>query len=373
MNESGVMIWIKNSGRAMLAACGLLVVCGGMAVAEEEPPGDWYPRSDFAGQFDWVQMRTGEWVKGRIIAMYEGDLEFDSREFKRVTLGWHKITQIRTSQVVSVRLLRDRTAAGKLVLLGDEVTLYGQEVQVFDKSDVLTITAGAPREINFWDAKVFAGVTILSGNSDVREGTVLADLNRRTIHNRILLDFAGTRNVTDDVDVADNQRAGVKWDKFINNRLFVSPVHGEFYRDPFQNIRRRYTIGVGLGYQLIDSRKIDWAVSGGPGYQETRFESVIDGQDTRENTAALTLGTRAEWKILSWLEFDGNYRAQIVDEASGTYNHHMVVSFEFSITKLLDFDVSWIWDRIENPRSGADGITPKSDDFRAAVGLSFEF
>jgi len=357
----------------LVALCGLLAAGATAAAANEEPPEDWAPRSEFAGQFDWVQIRAGEWVKGRIIAMYDGDLEFDSDEFKKIILGWHKITEIRTSQVVSVRLLGDRTAVGKLVLLGNEVAVYGQEVQRFEKSDVLTITAGAPREANFWDVKVFAGVSVLSGNSDVREATVLADLKRRTIHNRILLDIAGSKNVTDDVSVSDNQRIGVKWDKFINDRLFVSPVYGEYFRDPFQNIRGRYTVGVGLGYQLIDSSKLDWTISGGPGYQETRFESVTADQRSTEDTAALTLGTRAEWKILSWLEFDGNFRAQFVDESSGTYNHHMVVSFEFSITRLLDFDVSWIWDRIQNPRSGSDGITPKPDDFRTALGLTLNF
>ena len=36
-------------------------------------------------------------------------------------------------------------------------------------------------------------------------------------------------------------------------------------------------------------------------------------------------------------------------------------------------ELSWIWDRIEDPRPDAGGITPKSDDFRTAIGLSFNF
>jgi hypothetical protein len=70
-----------------------------------------------------------------------------------------------------------------LVLVGDEVTVYGQQVEQFDKRDVLTLTAGAPKEINFWDMDVFVGMSILSGNSDVREATLLADFKRRTILN----------------------------------------------------------------------------------------------------------------------------------------------------------------------------------------------
>ena len=87
----------------------------------------------------------------------------------------------------------------------------------------------------------------------------------------------------------------------------------------------------------------------------------------------MVVGTTAEWDITKWLEFDGNYRFQVVNEASGTYNHHLVASFETDITKLIDFDVSWIWDRIEDPRPAADGTVPEQDDFRTTVGLTFEF
>lgn len=92
-----------------------------------------------------------------------------------------------------------------------------------------------------------------------------------------------------------------------------------------------------------------------------------------ENTPAMVLATAASWDITKWLEFDGQYRAQFVNEESGTYNHHLVVSLESDITKLIDFDVSWIWDRIQDPRPNADGTVPEQDDFRTTVGLTFDF
>ena len=85
------------------------------------------------------------------------------------------------------------------------------------------------------------------------------------------------------------------------------------------------------------------------------------------------MSTSADWDITKWLELDGTYRIQVVNETSGTYNHHMVVSFETTITKLIDFHISWIWDRIQNPRADASGMTPEQDDFRTTVGLSFDF
>jgi hypothetical protein len=358
--------------RAVLALCSLLTASAGTATAEESSA-EWRPRSEFAGKFDWIQMKSGEWVKGKIIVMYDGDLEFDSDEFDTLILDWNKIKQIRTSQVVNVGLLRRRSVVGKLVLVEDKVVVYGDQVEEFETREVLTITAGAPKEINFWAMKVFAGVIVRTGNTDVGEFNVQADFKRRTTRNRIILDFILNENTTDGVEVSSNQRVSTKWDTFLNDRLFVTPIYAEYFRDPFQNIGARYSVGLGVGYQLMDSPKVDWAISGGPAYQETRFDSVSAGQDDTESSPALGFGTSADWDITKWLELDGSYRIQVVNEASGTYNHHLVVSFEMEITKLIDFDVSWIWDRIQDPRQDVNGITPEQDDFRTTVGLAFEF
>jgi putative salt-induced outer membrane protein YdiY len=347
----------------------------GSARAEEPPGSDWSPTSEYQGKFDWVQMNSGEWVKGEIIVMYDDDLEFDSDEFDDLVLGWDDIRQIHSSQVMNVGLLGQRSAVGFLIVDGDRVQVVGEDgtVREFTKREVLTLTAGAPKEINFWAMKVFFGIIVRTGNSDVRETNVQASFKRRTIENRIVLDFVGNQNTTDGLRVSDNTRANIAWDKFVSDRFFVKPIFGEYYRDPFQNIKRRITAGVGVGYQLMDGAKVDWQVSGGPAYQDTRFESVSAGQDSQVDTPAFTLGTTADWKITSWLEFDGQYRAQFVNEASGTYNHHLVASFETDITKLIDFDVSWIWDRIQDPQPDQNEITPEQDDFRTTVGLTFEF
>jgi putative salt-induced outer membrane protein YdiY len=338
------------------------------------PDQDWHPQSEYKGKFDWVQMTSGEWLKGEIIAMYDESLEFDSDEFDDQTLDWGDIKQIRSSQVMNVGFLNDVTAVGLLIVEGDRVTVVGEEeTQEFRRADVLTITAGPPKEINFWSMKLFFGLVLRSGNSDIREVNTQANIKRRTVKNRVTIDLIGNENTTEGVQTSDNQRASASWDKFISKRFFLKPVWGEYFRDPFQNIGSRVTLGVGAGYQLFDKPKVEWDVSGGPAYQETRFDSVEPDSPTAESTPAFAVGTVASWDITKWLEFDGNYSFQVINEKSGTYTHHLVASFESDITKWIDFDVSWIWDRIQNPTPAADGTVPEQDDYRTAVGLTFEF
>ncbi len=82
--------------RASICFLAVLAVCWPFAVSAgtktvKDPPAEWHPQSEFAGKFDWIQMTSGEWVKGKIIVMYDGDLEFDSDEFDTLILDWNKI------------------------------------------------------------------------------------------------------------------------------------------------------------------------------------------------------------------------------------------------------------------------------------------
>jgi putative salt-induced outer membrane protein YdiY len=359
--------------RARTIVLGLLVALACGAAAAQAPDDDWNPQSTFEGKFDWIQMTSGEWVKGEIIVMYDDDLEFDSDEFDDLVLGWDDIRQIHSAQMMTVGFVDHTSAVGILVVDGDDVTVIGDEITRATRAEVLSLTAGAPKEINFWSMKLFFGLIVRSGNSDVRDLSIQGNFKRRTIENRVVVDIIVNQNTTDGEEIANNQRASASWDRFITRRFFVNPVFGEYLHDPFQNIDARYTIGVGAGYQLLDSPKVDWDVSGGPAYQETRFDDVLPEDSVTESTPALVVSTTTDWDITKWLEFDGQYRFQIVNEESGSYNHHLLASFETEITKRIDFDVSWIWDRIKKPRQNSNGSFPEQNDIRTTVGLTFEF
>ena len=36
-------------------------------------------------------------------------------------------------------------------------------------------------------------------------------------------------------------------------------------------------------------------------------------------------------------------------------------------------DVSWIWDRVQNPQENEGGTTPKKDDVKLTVGIGLDF
>jgi hypothetical protein len=331
--------------RALALAAVMIAAAGAVSAADDQ---DWQPESPappMPEKYDWIQLTSDEWLKGEFIVMYDDELEFDSDEMNLQKFDLEDVREVRTAQTMQVGLVSGEVLIGRLFIDGEVVRVLGEQDRRIGRTEILSITAGEPKEINFWSGKVTLGLNVRRGNSDIVEANGSAKFRRRTVRDRVVIDYLGNYNLTEDVESANNHRASVLWDRFLNRRLFIKPVFFEWFKDPFQNISHRETIGVGAGYELVDTSKTDWTISGGPAYQQTKFVSVEAGTpDT-----------------------------QIVNEISGKYTHHFVMGFETEVTRLLDFDIKMIWDRIQNPRQAEDGTVPNQDDYRLVVGLVFDW
>lgn len=359
----------------------------GLARAE-----DWAPPEPMPDEFDWIQMSSGEWLKGEIKVLYKESMEFDSDELGLLTLDIGDIKVIRSAQTLSVRSTDNRTATGQLLLEGETAQVIGETTETFDRGEVIAITAGVPKERNFWAGKVSLGANLRSGNTDQTEFSGNAKFQRRTVKNRIIFNYLGSFSETkvpnattgkkENVQTANNHRLTGVWDYFLSERWFLRPLSGEYYRDPFQNIAHRWTIGTGIGYQIIDTSKIDWQVFAGPSYVWTKYEDVEEGASDTDDSVTLSAGTIYNHELTDWIDFVYDYRFQFGNEDIGRYTHHMLAGFSFELIGDLDFDFSLIWDRVEEPRPYPDPsdpndppslITPEKDDYRLVFGLGYSF
>jgi putative salt-induced outer membrane protein YdiY len=274
---------------------------------------------------------------------------------------------------MQVGLLDGGVAVGQLFVDGDAVRVVGDQEQKMERSQVLSITSGTPREKNYWSGKISAGANLRQGNTDQVETNGRMHFMRRTVTNRMSLEYLANFNRSVDTTIADNQRVTVSWDRFVSDRFYLSPVLGEYFRDPFQNISHKWTLGAGAGYQIIDTAKIDWETTVGFAYQGTRFDDVLEGDPTSASTPVFLAGTVYDHELSGSIDFNLAYRFFVVNEESGQYTHHFVTGFQFDLIGSLDFDVTFVWDRIEKPRQSADGTFPKKDDFRVNFALGFDF
>lgn len=340
------------------------------ASAAEE---SWSPPPPMPDDYDWVQLPSGEWLKGEINVMYQDSLEFDSDELDLLDLDWPDLLEIRSAQILQVRARGNRIAVGQLLLKDGQVTVMGTAPGQFGQNEIISITAGVPKEINFWKVKVSFGATAREGNTKQVEANSRVDLRRRTVKNRMRLEYVGNYTSTEGVETANNHLASVQWDRFVTDRFFWRPLFTEYFSDRFRNIDARWTFGAGVGYQIIDTSRTEWSVSVGPAYQTTRFSEVGEGESGSKSSPAITLQTLFERELTDWIDFTWDYGLQVARQSAGGYSHNMTLRLEIELTDRLDIDLATVWDRTSSPEPDADGVVPEEDDWRYTIGLGWEF
>ena len=87
----------------------------------------------------------------------------------------------------------------------------------------------------------------------------------------------------------------------------------------------------------------------------------------------LQFGTDYDYDITDDLNFHFKYSGQRVNTSSGQYNHHLETGLEIDLLSDIDFEVTFIWDRISKPTKDSNGITPDKDDTRLVFGLGYSF
>ena len=110
----------------------------------------------------------------------------------------------------------------------------------------------------------------------------------------------------------------------------------------------------------------------GAAYQNTGYDEVIPGTSSPESDVALVFNTLIELELPRGIDWDNSYSIQVVATDIGKTSHHLESKFSLDIWGPLDLDVSFYFDRVEDPVPRSDTDVPKSNDYRATIGLGFD-
>ena len=306
------------------------------------------------------------------LSEYEG--KFYSDELKKLTIKWRNVKYIKTYAPYRLRFEDQTMAIGAIEITPEEVHVTTDyDDQTFDRSKLLTIASGKETELSLWTYNITISFNLRRGNTDQTDFNSKIQTKRQTAFSRVTVDYLGNFTEVRETETINNHRLNVAYNRFFGRHLFLSPVVGEIYKDPFQNIDRRIYVGTGVGYWLIKNIYTEWDIGGGPAYQSTRFESVQPGQSAEDSTITLVLTTRFNSKVNSKVDVEGSYIATLGDEATGNYSHHSMFTVKTELIDEFYLDVSFAWDRTRRPVENADGLIPEQDDFKLLVGLRYDY
>jgi putative salt-induced outer membrane protein YdiY len=333
----------------------------------------WRPPGAGKDGFDWLQLKSDEWLKGYLHYVQDKKVSFESDKLEDLSLKLKDIRQIYSGKPMFAKFGGRDQVYGTIVLSNDLVDIFGPEQVELPRSELTGITPGGSREIEFWSGKLNVGVNLQEGNTKEATFNTTAELARRTPATQFLLDYIGNFSEINSEQNANNHRVNLSYDVRLNKDWFLRPVQLEYYRDQLANIAQRVTAGVGVGYYFFDTDDLEWIVAAGPGYQYTRFETVAAGEADSASTPAAIFQTRFKADVTSRLTLIQSFSGTLASENAGLYSHHAVSTLEFEIKRYLDLDLSFVWDYLQNPQQEANGKVPQKSDLRLMLSIGAKF
>lgn len=344
------------------------------ALAENLPLPPFEPDAERQLAFDWLQLSSGEWLKGEIEQMISDELHFDSDEFDSVKFDWEDIRTLVSKDVISLRLVSQEVVIGRIELRAGVARIHTNAgVREFSPDDILQIISGPLTERNYWSGGASVSLSARSGNTEQIDLTLRADLMRQTVLTRWQTSYTGEVSTVNNAVTTNSHRVPSQFDVYLTPRFYLTAPSFEYYTDEFQNIDARLTAGLGLGYEVFENSWFFWEVGTGVSYQGTIYGSVEAGVDRSDNDAVLVFSTGIDFDLRRGIEWENDYQlhAVVTDTAKTSHHAESILSFEF--WKPIDFELSLIFDRIEKPVPDSSGNRPKSNDLRLTAGFGIDF
>lgn len=328
---------------------------------------------------DWIKTQSGEWVGGDIESFYEDTLIFDSNEFDTQEIDRDDIAEIKSPQTFRLRLNGGRIYTGRIELKDKVLYVYqGVKTEKVLFDNVLTMVPFDDTRISLWSGSINLGANFRKGNTNQNDANLRLQLQRSTALNRLKFDYIINKSKQGAVnesleETTNNQRLNLNFDWFFSERLFLRPLQFEFYSDPFSNIDKRYTYGLGIGYRIIDFKKVTWHATAGPGYQHTRYTIATDDNANIVDSKALILGTTFDWEITNKIDFIFDYQIQLLEKEVGEVLQTLKTGFDIEIISDFEIDILLYVERNNNPQQVLSDLAFVKNDYQLMFSLGYEF
>ena len=335
---------------------------------------------EFGDTFDWVQMVSGEWIKGNIERMRDENLEFDSDKLDMLNLDFGDVALVHSPQV-NTYVFDDRiSATGKAVITEDLVIVQtvDEGTQTFLRSELESIVQGQ-KEKDWWSMKLRFGLTLNRGNTDQLTYDINFNVKREDRLTLLDLNYNTSFGQTNGVQNVNRHLGEAIFQVFLGSRWWVTPVFGQLYNDRFANVQFRATPAAGAGVHIFDTPNAQWDFQTGIGYQSLTYESAEGGTENPQHDAFIPLYTYWDFDITGDIDFTASWLTNLVVTKIGNTNHTAKADLAIELTSVLDLDIAFLYLRTEEPAPPAPPADPtvvpdpiKKNDYQLVVGISVE-
>jgi hypothetical protein len=317
-----------------------------------------------------MKLNSGEWLKGEMKGLRDDDLEFESDELDLLQLDWADVAELRSPRFATYYFEGGIIAAGPATMKDGIIRIrVGDEVREFQRSNLLSIIEGKPTEWYYWRINASAGLVGRRGNTDKSDLNARVNIRREAPKSRFDIDYVGNYSEVDGDETVKNHRATASFRRFMYRNFFVTPAALQWYSDEFQNIDPQVTFGVSLGAYIVRNKKLKLFLSLGGGYTRIEYISVPVGESNPRSDGVVIPVVGLEWDITSEIEWTIDYDSKISFKDFGSSVHHLTTGVSIELQEYLDLVLSASLDRVAQPQTNEEGVTPVPNDVHLSIGL----
>jgi len=260
-----------------------------------------------SGQADELVLKNGDRLTGKIVHLVDGKLVFKSDVAGEVTVELSNIQTFSSDNPVTVNL-KDETGftqkvssaePGRLAIEGSE----SMKAQQFAVADIVSINPPV-KPIPKWTGDISVGITSTHGNTKTEMVSANANFTKRTEKDRttVSADYAKGQQEDPDtgetVTIEDWWRAKGKYDYFFSKKMY-GYLDGRYEKDAVAELDRRTIIGLGAGYQWIESENMNFSSEFGLASLYEKYDNQTDSN----SEISLQLGYNFDKKLRKNIKF----------------------------------------------------------------------
>jgi putative salt-induced outer membrane protein YdiY len=225
---------------------------------------------------DEIWLKNGDRLTGKVVSLDGDIMVFKTSYAGHLSIRWGEVVNLKTDEPIKV-VLGDETTAQGPISPGDpgKVKVTAEQVAepvTVDLANIKTINPKPPLRTNF---RANVGFSMTDGNTDTQDIYADAEFMARTLQNRYTIGGLYKRSEDEDVKIEDKALGYMKYDHFFTKKWYgYANASGE--QDEFKDLDLRVIMGVGAGYQFIESDRTNLSLEGGLSYVNEDYSLADD-------------------------------------------------------------------------------------------------
>jgi putative salt-induced outer membrane protein YdiY len=227
---------------------------------------------------DEIVLHNGDRISGEIVRLERGKLLVKTPYAGDVRIDWAQVATLSTDEPVYATI--DQSNRIEAVFAQSDpgsATLSGGnwlETSPLPLGRITAMTRKPEPPVKV-TGHINVGASATSGNTDTEKVHADMEVVARSVENRFTIGGAVNKAEDSGVQTESNWIAYLKYDHFITRKWYAYS-NADMESDEFKDINLRTTLGVGTGYQFLETPATNLSLEGGLNYVNTDFDMGAD-------------------------------------------------------------------------------------------------